>query len=176
MVLIAATTQYRLITKFVLASKRMRVFKTVIGVVLLLGLANAKGDIIEISPLNFGTVVIVSNNTPERIILNHSGGVGYTSGIYAVTAPSVAEFMLTNYPPSQLVFISANSIQAQSNSDIYSADQFTLTNVDTPSTLTTDPTGAATLYVGGTLETSGSGTNSYLDTRYTINYQVTINY
>lgn len=150
--------------------------KFAIGILLLLGGEQAIGDITEISPMNFGTVVIASNSSPETIALGYTGSVGYSAGIYPVTSPSVAEFQLFNYPANQLLFISANSIQANSNSDIFSTEQFTLPHVDVPSVLTTDGSGAVTLFVGGTLQTSGSGSSSFIDTRYRINYQVTVNY
>lgn len=150
--------------------------KFVTGILLLMIWEQAMGDITEISPMDFGTVVIASNSTPETIVLGYTGSVGYSAGIYPVSPPSVAEFRLSNYPANQLLFISANSIQANSNSDIYSTEQFTLPHVDVPSVLTTDGSGTVTLYVGGTLQTSGSGSSSFIDTRYRINYQVTVNY
>lgn len=154
----------------------MRYSKSIFIAMMLISFSEVKGDIIEISPLSFGSIVITDNTTQEKVVLNYSGNVGYSSGIYAVTPPNAAEFLLTNYPSNQQVFISARSTQARSNSDIYSADQFTLTNVDVPSVLTTDNSGSAALFVGGTLETSGSGVNSYLNTQYRISYQISVNY
>lgn len=154
----------------------MHYLKSIFSATLLLAFSEVRGDIIEISPLTFGSVVVAENNTPEQITVNHSRGVSHTNGIFIVSPPAVGEFLLTNYPSNQQVFISGRSIQARSNSDIYSADQFSLTDVDVPSVLTTDNSGAATLFVGGTLETSGSGVNSYLNTQYRISYQISVNY
>ncbi len=154
----------------------MPYLKSIFCATLLSSIAEVKGEIIELSPLTFGSVVIAENNTQEHVILTYAGNVIRSNGIYIVTPPTVGQFLLTNYPSNQQVFISGRSIQARSNSDIYSVDQFTLTDVDVPSVLTTDNSGSATLFVGGTLETSGSGVNSYVNTQYRISYQISVNY
>jgi hypothetical protein len=154
----------------------MQCWKSVFSLTLLSLCSESRGDIFEISPLDFGSIVVADNNSSQRISINYTGSISSTTGIYIVTPPATGEFLLTNYPSEQQVFITARSIQAQSNSDIYTADQFTLTDVDVPSVITTDPAGSATLYVGGTLETSGSGINSYTNTQYRITYQISVNY
>lgn len=137
---------------------------------------NASGDIIEVSPLDFGTIVISQNSIASQINVGFNGIIGYSHGMYGVSEATPGEYLLSNFPASQPLFITATSLQTTTNSDITSSDQFTLESVNVPSVLTTDASGNATLYVGGTLQTSADGSNNYVNTRYTIRYQISVNY
>lgn len=156
----------------------MRHIKGSLGMFMWLALSSHSvfADIQEVTSLDFGTIVVASNNIQAQVIMDYLGSTNYVGGVYAVTSPTRAEFQLSNFPANQALFITGNSIQSNTNSDIPSSEHFTLSNVSVPNTLTTDAVGSATLYVGGTLRTSGSGSTAYTDTRYTIRYQITVNY
>ena len=133
-------------------------------------------EVTEISILDFGKIVISSNNAASQAIVNRNGGAQYVGNIFPVSPPHRAEFALTNFPPNTTIFISATSIQATSNSEVASNEQFKLDNIDTPSSIVTNSNGSATLYVGGTLQTSGSGSNAYTNTNYSLKYRLDLNY
>ncbi|MAF17379.1 MAG: hypothetical protein CMG93_15630 [Marinomonas sp.] len=154
----------------------MRIDKASFAFVAALFVEMAWGDIVEVSSLDFGTVAVSQNSTPGQVDVSFTGLVNYTGGIYGITAPSRGEFFLSNFPNNQSLFITGSNIQATTNSDSTSQDQFTLDSINVPSVITTDSSGNATLYVGGVLETSADGTNNYTNTRYTISYQISVNY
>ena len=166
------------LTKFLLTINQsgMRAVKASFAVVAVLSVEIAWGDILEVSPLDFGTIAVSQNSTPGQVDVSFTGLVNYTGGIYGITPPSRGEFFLSNFPSNQSLFITSSNIQATTNSDVTSQDQFTLDSINVPSVVTTDGSGSATLYVGGVLETSADGTNNYTNTRYTISYQISVNY
>ena len=126
--------------------------------------------------MNFGSIAVISNNSQEFISINHMGNVSSSSAVMVVSPPSTGEFILSNFPPNQRLFVSGQSLLPSSMSIQYSPEQFSLTDVDVPSVIFSDASGSANLPVGGTLSTSGSGNNAYIDTDYSIRYQITVNY
>ena len=165
-------------TKFLLTISQsgMRIIKASFATAAVLFVKMAWGDIIEVSSLDFGTIAVSQNSTPGQVDVSFTGLVNYTGGIYGITAPTRGEFFLSNFPSNQSLFITSSSIQSTTNSDSTSQDQFTLDSINVPSVITSDGSGNATLYVGGVLETSADGTNNYVNTRYTISYQISVNY
>ncbi|TPE54518.1 DUF4402 domain-containing protein [Maribrevibacterium harenarium] len=135
-----------------------------------------KADITEVTPLSFGTIAVTRNQSVEYVAIDYNGNVSRSSGIHVISAPQVGEYTLSNYPANQLVFLSATSVQATSNSVMISPEQFRLTATSIPNSLTTDGSGNGSFYVGGTLSTSGSGSTVFVDTTYRINYLISVNY
>ncbi|WP_208111416.1 DUF4402 domain-containing protein [Marinomonas balearica] len=132
-------------------------------------------EVTESSSLDFGTIVVASNSSVQRLSLSYNGNVSYSSGIYPITEPTRAEFILTGYPNDQRVFLSSSVSTPNSSSTGYTVEQFTLTDLSVPAVITTDSSGSASFYVGGTLTTSGNS-GYYGDTAYSITYRVSINY
>tara|TARA_Y100000310_G_C20608458_1_gene776765 strand:- start:546 stop:1013 length:468 start_codon:yes stop_codon:yes gene_type:complete len=137
---------------------------------------NSKGEVTEITELNFGTIAIASNNTHSQIIVRYSGEYEYNGNIYQISPPSPAEFLITNHPTNTVIFITKSNIQTTTNSQFFSGDQFTLQDIDLPNSVVTDANGSASFFVGGTLQTSGSGSNRYTDTKYFLQYSIDLNY
>lgn len=133
-------------------------------------------DVVEARSLSFGSIAIISNNSQEFVRISHTGNVSTSTHVMVVTPPITGEFILSNFPANQRLSISGQAILPSSISSQYSSEQFSLTDVDVPSAIFSDTSGSAILPIGGTLSTSGSGSNSYIDTDYTIRYQISINY
>lgn len=132
-------------------------------------------DVTESSSLDFGTVVVASNSSAQSLSVGYNGNVSYSSGIFPITEPTRAEFILTDYPNNQRVFLSSSVNTPNSSSTGYTVEQFTLTDLSVPAVITTDSSGGASFYVGGTLTTSGNS-GYYGDTNYSITYRISINY
>lgn len=137
---------------------------------------HAMADIVEVRSLSFGSIAVISNDTQEFVRVSHSGTVSTSTHVMVVSPPTTGEFILSNFPANQRLNISGQALLPSSTSVQYSSEQFSLTDVDVPSVIFSDASGSALLPVGGTLSTSGSGNNAYIDTDYTIRYQITINY
>lgn len=156
--------------------KHMVVRRQSQAVFLLLFAQSIHADTTELRSLDFGSIAILSNNTQEFIRISHTGIVGTSSAVLVITPPTTGEFLLTNFPANKRLHISGQSLLPSSTSTQYSVEQFSLDSIDVPSVIFSDANGSATLPVGGTLVTSGSGNNAYVDTDYRIPYQITINY
>lgn len=134
------------------------------------------GVIIE-NKLSFGTVVVTDNSTISNVTVNLSDGKTLSTNKMLILVPGqLAEFTLINFTPYSLLNISANILSSETSSDTGSLSQFSLTNLTIESTVTVDNSGMATLFMGGTLSTSGNGTNSYISTNYHSTYNIVISY
>lgn len=137
---------------------------------------SAIADISETSPLSFGTVAISNNSSPQTITVTTSGNTYYSNNIHPIQGAQRGIYRLHNFPPHQVLTITTQSSLPTTSSSQASSEQFSLTNIQTTTYLTTDASGEATAYVGGTLMTSGSGLTTFSNTQYTVQFQITVNY
>ena len=129
-----------------------------------------------VNKLSFGTVAILNNSTPSEITIHLNNQYTITNHIRVLRPGQRGEYLLSAYPPYTQLFVSANITFTQTASTVGSSEQFTLTSLTTAPSVTTDAAGTATIYVGGTLQTSGSGAGQYFDTDYSVSFDISINY
>jgi hypothetical protein len=138
------------------------------------------------TPLTFGTVAAVSDTTlgtsQAQIVLQaNSGtatvtqGVGNTSRILSIVAPTPGVISITSAPPSTAITITNGSQISLANPADANAPGFFFTPsaVGAGFNSTTDANGALTVNVGGTLTTKQQVTNAYSDGTYTGSFSVT---
>ena len=135
-----------------------------------------RADLNLLQPLNFGTVAVVNNATTQSITIDELGNYSISSGLRTLEPGEPAIFEASGFPGNLQLFISSLITQANTNSVIYSPEQFTLTQLHTQSSVITGGDGTAEIIVGGTMVTSGSGTLNFVDTTYTSDLRITINY
>ncbi len=124
-------------------------------------------------PFTFGTIALRSNAAKERLALNLNGTYSTTSNLLVIAGPQRAEFLATGFQPSTAMSLSILPIQLSEDGQgtgkkfnvgfVYAAD------------ISTDPTGSATIFIGGTLETSGDGI-PYDDRQYAGTASLIVNY
>jgi len=130
-----------------------------------------------IDKLNFGTLAIVDNATTSDISINSATNqILITNGFRILVPGNRAEFLLTSYPNYTTVYTTATVLVAETTTLTPPSEQFTLISVESTPSAVTDGTGLATIYVGGTLRSSGSGSGQYLDAVYTATYELNINF
>lgn len=133
--------------------------------------------VITENALSFGQVVIVDNSVVSTVTIDLSDGKTRTTKKMLVLVPGhLGEFTLLSFQPYTEVDISVSFLSAESASVVGSAEQFTLTNLTTEPKVTIDEHGIATIYVGGTLSTSGNGNNGYTNTSYLGSFNLVISY
>ena len=144
----------------------------------LLVLSNVSiAGVTTIEKLNFGTLAIVDNTVQSDIsISSATNQISITNGFRVLVPGNRAEFLLTSNPNYTPVYTTATVLVAETTSLTPPSEQFTLINVESTPSATTDGTGLATIYVGGTLRSSGSGTGQYFDATYTATYKLDINF
>jgi hypothetical protein len=129
-----------------------------------------------VDTLSFGTVAVLDNASASEITVSLTNQVSGTNYIRILIPGHRAEFLLTSYPTHTTVFTTVNVLVAETSSPATESAQFTLVNLETAPSVTTDGTGFATVYVGGTLQTSGSGSGQYFDSTYTATYELDLNF
>lgn len=129
-----------------------------------------------IHDLSFGTVAVLNNTSSSEITITLNNQYSVTNHLRVLRPGHRGEYLLSAYPPYTQLFVSANITLTQTASSAGSSEQFTLTSLTTAPSVTTDAAGIATIFVGGTLRTSGSGSGQYFDTSYSVNFDISINY
>ena len=124
-----------------------------------------------ITDLSFGSFGLMDNSTPQTIIVTPASGVTY--GIKVVdgpTPPEAGEYLLEGLTPDTLLDVSIDDMALSpggGGSPDFAIGSFT---TNTP---TTDSSGNATLLVGATLTTSGTGVH-YESDQYSGTMNITI--
>jgi hypothetical protein len=126
-----------------------------------------------INQFSFGTIAIRTNAAKERLVLNLNGTFTNSANILVISPPQRAEFLAVGFQPSTALSLSIVPIElsedGQGNGKKFNVGFVYLSDIST------DPTGSATILIGGTLETSGDGT-PYSDRDYGGLAQLIVNY
>jgi len=136
----------------------------------------ALGTVTQVDKLSFGNIVVLDNSTISEITVSTQGKVTYTNDIRIIDLGHPAYFVLSEFTTYTQLFTVASVLTAESVSSYSGSQQFTLTNLTTASSVTTNATGIAEVIIGGTLQSSGSGTNMYYDDTYISTLQLIISY
>lgn len=135
--------------------------------------AHAGPTIEPITNLSFGSFGIARNNTVRSITVTPSGNATYSARmVEGRIAPKAGEYALEGLPGDTILSITINDTTL--NRIGGGSPPFALKNF-THNSPTTSPGGSATLNVGATLETTGSGANYYSGS-YTGSMDLTIIY
>lgn len=121
-----------------------------------------------IKPLSFGTIVLKDNSASYQYTITFAGDVHVDPAFILITPGNPAEFFISEFTPHTLVNI--NVFTVDNNTQIAgeshpTSSQFTINNHHTAlSTVTTNALGEASVFVGATLTSSGTG--FYVDSTY----------
>lgn len=137
---------------------------------------STNAELIVDSPLNFGELAVRSNAIVSSVRLERSGAQTSTHHIIIVKPGSPAVFTITNLPGYTTINLSAD-VPAVSRVAYPNAAQFSITDVDLPTSINTGPTGTVQFKMGGTLSTSGNPTQHYYDgAQYEIYINLNLDY
>jgi hypothetical protein len=134
------------------------------------------GAITSVSDLSFGTIAVLKNDGVSEIRISTTNQTFLTNHIRVLVPGQRAEYLISGYPAFTQLFTSANITNTETFSPAPSSEQFTLSALDVVPSVTTDASGNATIFVGGTLQTSGTGSGQYYDTDYTVFFELTVNF
>lgn len=127
----------------------------------------------QLELFSFGTIAIRTNAAKERLVLNLDGSFSATRNILVVEAPRRAEFLISGLQPSTSLSLSIAPIQL--SEDGHGTGKTFNVGFVYLSDISSDPTGSVTVFIGGTLETSGDGT-AYSDLQYGGTASLIVNY
>lgn len=122
-------------------------------------------EITEITPLSFGTIVLLDNDDEHVYRISFAGDVNIDPAYIVIASGQPAEYLLTNFPANTQLTVSIlvpETTTTAVNGSNSTTSQFTIDNHHTASPIvTTNSLGEATINVGANLTSSGSG--SYRD-------------
>ena len=141
-------------------------------------------EINVIQDLSFGTFAIRENTMPHSITINPDGSTTYDPDIISNVDANRGEYQFTDLPANVTFFVGLSFSNPPSEGGLMidnqtplsdgGGPQFTITTL-IGEDLSTDNNGDGTLYVGGTLTTSGTGA-TYNSGSYTGQFDVTLFY
>lgn len=128
------------------------------------------------SPLNFGEIVVRSNASVSTLTIQRSGANLSTNHILIIQPGSPGVFTIDGLAPYTTVNLSVD-LPASSAMNYPQTAQFTITNVDIPSSVNLGPSGSTQFKMGATLSTSGNPANQYYNgAEYLIFLNLNIDY
>ncbi len=131
-------------------------------------------EIIFEENLDFGKFSIVNNSNVSELTVTRYGQSFSSNSLRIITPGAPALLKFINYPAYTTLYlnpITPTTGRVQSGNSA----EFILTDLDIPASVTTDGAGEASMLLGGTIESSGTG-QSYLDTDFIFSIRFTINY
>ncbi len=131
--------------------------------------------ITPIQELDFGTIVVVDNSSQSSITITSSGNILPTNKIWVTSEGNPAEFLITGYLPHTTLFTTVNIVSVTTITSGAPTEQFTLIAVETPASIITSGAGEGRVLIGGTLQTTGSGT-AYNNTTYEATYNLDVSF
>ena len=154
---------------------RITNIKLLFGICLFVSSAQAAVELEQ--ALDFGTIVIIDNSAVGTISVTPSGKIDFSRHFRVLTLGHAAEFTLSQYPSYKMLSIGAAVMQAQTQvASGLGTQQFTLVSVKTDTSVVTDSNGMASVFIGGTLQSSGDPRGHYIDTEYQARLLMTIDY
>lgn len=117
----------------------------------------AYATIVETQPVSFGVFALRDNAAAYDMVISPSGSISNHASYVMISPGQNGIFDLTDLPPDTVLGVSIGDISLDPDAGggpSFGAVDFTFSPVNP----VTDITGAATINVGGTLRTSGSGT------------------
>lgn len=130
----------------------------------------------ETQPLSFGTLVVLDNSTSGSVEIDEVGNVSISNHFATIESPQYGVVQLSGFPPNAELFITPIIMQSQLSADIVSPEQFTLSSINTVSSVVINSDGTDEIRVGGEITTSGSGSMNFADADFSASYSLTFNY
>ena len=136
--------------------------------------AHAAETITEITKLQFGAFGLQKNHSVRTITVLPDNTFIQDVGIIMGRDPQRGEYLLENFTPGDTIDVSISTPQ-QLTPQTTNSPSFALSNFTTNAPLTVAPDGRATLYIGGTLTTSGNLLH-YTTDQYQGGFELTLSF
>lgn len=157
----------------------MRIILFVFGISIALLSSRASGQtplLEELRKIDFGTVAVINNDIPRRVVIDRAGNYAVSEGIYTLRQGQAGLFRVSGYAGNIRLFVTVTASQSTTTTENFSPEQFTVVSYDHRESVTTNGLGISEFLVGGIIETSGSGTTNFRDTIYTTQLRVSVNF
>lgn len=136
----------------------------------------AHSELIQIRPLDFGDIAIIDNTAAHTLSIDRLGNISVDSGIRIIRPGQPGEFEASGFAGNVELFITSQVISDVMNPGRVSGEYPNLVSLATAASVRTESDGTAIIFVGGTIQTSGSGSLDFVDETYSSDIRITINF
>lgn len=133
-------------------------------------------DIIQIRPLDFGEIAIVDNSSAHTLSIDWLGNINVDTGIRIIRLGQPGEFEASGFAGNVELFVTPLVISDVMNPGRVSGEYPNLVSLDTAASVRTESDGTAIIFVGGTIQTSNSGSLDFVNDTYSSDIRITINF
>ncbi|PKH99807.1 DUF4402 domain-containing protein [Glaciecola sp. 33A] len=132
-------------------------------------------DIVPVQLLNFGSIAIANNSTPQTVTVDEFDNVNSSSGIRIIVSGQPAIYQLTDLVPNTTFTVDVDVVNVSMNPGEPSLEFFDLEILRVRNTVLSDNLGQATLSFGGRITTSGSNGLEFANATFRSNIRITVN-
>lgn len=136
----------------------------------------AFSELIQIRPLDFGDIAIIDNSAAHNLSIDRLGNINVDIGIRIIRPGQPGEFEASGFAGNVELFITSQVISDVMNPGRVSGEYPNLVSLDTAASVRTESDGTAIIFVGGTIQTSSSGSLDFVDDTYNSDIRITINF
>jgi hypothetical protein len=136
----------------------------------------AQAQVVEQQALNFGTVVLVHNDSEGSLTVDIFGNISLDNNFRIVTPGNHAIFGVSGLPANSSLPVTVSVTNPTMNPRQVFDESFVLSITSYDQQARTDEFGDATIRVGGTITTSGSSNLNFAQATYESQIRVTINF
>lgn len=148
-----------------------------ICLVILLLLSNAaSAQIVEDVPISFGTVAVVNNDSSGSLSVDIFGNLSVDSNFRVITPGNFGVFSISGLPANSSLPVEISVTNPSMNPGRAFNETFVFSVNSFDQTARADARGEATIRVGGTITTSGSGSRNFEQASYESQIRITINF
>lgn len=138
--------------------------------------SNVLAGVEQEQALNFGRLVVLSNQQVESFAIDRTGNINYSDVFRVIEPPERGRFRVFDLPSNTPFTISSVILQNRLTSTSPNVEFFDFVSLDHLNLVVTDELGEANIWVGGQISTSGQGSVNFGDLPLLANYRITIDF
>lgn len=138
--------------------------------------ANCLSQIVEEIPISFGTIALVNNDTQGSLSIDIFGNVSVDSNFRVITPGNFGVFQVSGLPANSSLAVDVSVTNPSMNPGRAFVETFVFSVTSFDALARANASGDATVRVGGTITTSGSGSRNFEQASYESQIRVTINF
>jgi hypothetical protein len=130
----------------------------------------------QISPLDFGRIAVISNNTQSTLTVDRFDNVSASNNIRIIIPGKAAVLLVSNAAPRTGIFFTASARTSEMSPAGSAVETFTFDSLNYDNYQVTDANGELEFKLGATIKTSGNNNLIFSEAPYSALIDVTLNY
>jgi hypothetical protein len=133
-------------------------------------------QIVEEIPISFGTIALVHNDSVGSLSIDIFDNLSVDNNFRVITPGNFGVFNISGLPANSALPVQVNITNSTMNPGRAFDESFTFSVSSYDQTARADASGNATIRVGGTITTSGTGNRNFEQATYESQIRITINF